>query len=146
MGMQECLHRCRHATIPNRVTDEYDVVIVKTLHRGFDRRIIALTDGCQFFLRPFQHGVVVIVVCRFRLHFENVAVECRLNQLRHTFGIVRARSIKDKVATVPAGSRRVGIIIGIITAARIFRLFGLFRSERLVRTASASRHGQDGKQ
>ena len=71
---------------------------------------VALTDSRQLFLRAFQHGVVVIVVCRFRLHFENIAVECRLNQLRHTLGIVRAGSIKDKVTAVPAGGRagRIG--------------------------------------
>ena len=57
--VQECLHRCGNMAIPDRVADEYDVILVETFYESGDSRIVALVDSIQFRLCPVKHRVVV---------------------------------------------------------------------------------------
>ena len=144
MPVQERLHRRCHTAVPDRVTEKYHIIVIEIFNSSLDRRIIALPDGRQFFLRAFQHGIIVVIVRRFRLDFQQVAAERRLNQLRHTPGIVRARSVKHQIATVTAGSRRIGF--SIVVAARLLGRFGLSGGERLTIGTAAGCRRKDGNQ
>ena len=90
--------------MPNRIADEYHVVILEIFHRSLDWRIIALPDSGKFLLRTGEHAVVVFVVGCLRLYFKDVAIELRADLVCHTLRISAARSEQHEVTTITTGS------------------------------------------
>ena len=104
-----------------------------------------MLDSGQFLLRSLQHGIIVVLIRHLRFHLYHVAVECRPDLSRHTFGITRARTVKYQVSAAAFGSERIGIV-RIVSSAGLFGSFGLSGRKRFVVGTPAGYHRQNGEQ
>ena len=87
-------------SVPNGITDEYDVIFVKIFHLRGDGRKITLGDVGDFRLCPVKHRIVVFIVWNGWNDLYHIAVQRGLDGLRHPCCIACAGTIKDNVSSV----------------------------------------------